>query len=144
LAGGSVVERPAPEDEPARAGAEPRQSDQRRPLRPADPPDPAGGLRQQRQRAWRAGQYATACQSALRALKLDPAASGASQVSDRCESKAREFFEEGENLQRTDVNQAKSYWRKVLNMVPRNNPYYAKAYSALNNAGRRRLQDEDE
>lgn len=96
------------------------------------------------QRAWRAGQYATACQSALRALKLDPAASGASQVSERCQAKAREFYEQGATLQRTDVNQAKSYWRKVLNMVPRNDPYYAKAYSALNNAGRRRLQDEDE
>jgi pSer/pThr/pTyr-binding forkhead associated (FHA) protein len=96
------------------------------------------------QRAWRAGQYATACQSALRALKLDPAATGASQVSERCQSKAREFYEQGDDLQRTDVNQAKSYWRKVLNMVPRNDPYYAKAYSALNNAGRRRLQDEDE
>lgn len=96
------------------------------------------------QRAWRAGQYASACQSAMRALKLDRGAAGASSLMQKCETKARDFYNQGDRLRRSDLNQAKSYWRKVLNMVPRNNPYYAKAYQAVNNAGRGRFQDEDE
>lgn len=96
------------------------------------------------QRAWRARQYASACQSALRALKLDRNASAAAQVSRQCESKAREFYSQGESLRSSNLTQAKNYWRKVLNMVPRSNPWYSKAYSSLNNSGRRRYQDEDE
>jgi pSer/pThr/pTyr-binding forkhead associated (FHA) protein/tetratricopeptide (TPR) repeat protein len=95
------------------------------------------------QRAWRAGQYASACQSAMRAQKIG-GSSASGSMSQHCESKAREFFQQGEGLRASDINQAKSYWRKVLNMVPRDNPYYTKAYSALNNSGRGRYQDEDE
>lgn len=96
------------------------------------------------QRAWRAGQYATACQNAIRASRIDRGSSVASSLSQRCESKAREFYTQGERLRRSDLNQAKSYWRKVLGMVPNNSATYRKAYEALNNAGRRRYQDEDE
>jgi hypothetical protein len=80
----------------------------------------------------------------MRALKIDRSAAGASSLMQKCESKARDFYNQGERLRRSDLNQAKSYWRKVLNMVPRNNSYYAKAYKAVNNAGRGRFQDEDE
>ena len=96
------------------------------------------------QRAWRAGQYATACQSALRALKAEPGASTAASISERCTTKAREYYEEGQAAAGSDLTQAKAMWRKVLNMVPRSDPWYTKAYSALNNAGRRRHLDEDE
>lgn len=95
-------------------------------------------------RAWRAGQYASACQSAMRAQKIDRSSSVSGSMSKRCEAKAREYYEDGERARRSDLNKAKGYWRKVLNMVPRNNHWYSKAYSALNNAGRRRYLDEDE
>lgn len=96
------------------------------------------------QRAWRAGQYATACQSALRALKIDRTATEAAEISSRCDSKAQEYYEAGVAEQRSDLTAAKSYWRKVLNMVPRSSPWYSKAYTSLNNAGRGRTEDEDE
>jgi len=96
------------------------------------------------QRAWRAGQYASACQSAQRALKLDRGASGASDVASRCAGKARDFYEQGMRAERSDLSRAKSYWRKVLNMVPQSNTWYKQAYKSLNNAGRGRHLDEDE
>jgi tetratricopeptide (TPR) repeat protein len=96
------------------------------------------------QRAWRAGQYASACSSALRALKIDSGAATARAISGKCDAKAREYYEAGERAQRRDLDKAKSYWRKVLNMVPRGSTWYTKAYTSLNNAGRRRHVDEDE
>lgn len=80
----------------------------------------------------------------MRAQKIDRSSSVSGSMSKRCEAKAREYYEDGERARRSDLNKAKGYWRKVLNMVPRNNHWYSKAYSALNNAGRRRYLDEDE
>lgn len=87
-------------------------------------------------RTWRAKQFASSCQSGLRALKLDKTDSKARSAIKRCETKAREFYNVGQKLASNDLSRAKSYWRKVLNMVSRTNPYYGKAYSALNDAAR--------
>jgi tetratricopeptide (TPR) repeat protein len=95
-------------------------------------------------RSWRAGQYTTACQYAMRVAKLDPASSFVEGMSKRCESQAQEYYEDGEAARSSDIDQAKALWRKVLNMVPRSSPWYSKAYNALNNTGRRGREDEDE
>ncbi len=96
------------------------------------------------QRAWSAGQYASACSSAMQALKLDRGSGGATSIASKCGSKARDYFEQGNRARSSDLNKARSLWRKVISMVPQGSPWYTKAYSALNNAGRRRELDEDE
>jgi hypothetical protein len=59
------------------------------------------------------------------------------------EAKAAELVGKGTALQKTNLNQAKTYWRMVIKMVPTTSPSYGKAYGLLN-AGGGAHKDEDE
>jgi hypothetical protein len=83
------------------------------------------------ERAYRAGRYATSCQSAHRAEKLGATDEALAEIAAKCESKARELYERGVASKATDLEAARGYFRKVLSMVPRSSPWYSRAYTAL-------------
>jgi tetratricopeptide (TPR) repeat protein len=59
------------------------------------------------------------------------------------ESKAKELTDRGASMQRSNLTQAKQYWRLVIRMVPPSSPSYARAYQLLNQGGGGH-KDEDE
>jgi len=59
------------------------------------------------------------------------------------EAKAAELVAKGQGLQKSNLNQAKTYWRMVVHMVPTTSPSYGKAYGLLNSGGTAH-KDEDE
>ena len=60
------------------------------------------------------------------------------------ENKAADLVQKGQAVQKSNVVQAKQYWRTVIKMVPNTSANYAKAYQLLNNAGGpHRDEDED-
>jgi tetratricopeptide (TPR) repeat protein len=59
------------------------------------------------------------------------------------DGKAAELVTKGQGMQKSNLVQAKQYWRMVIRMVPVGSPNYTKAYQLLNNAGAAH-KDEDE
>jgi tetratricopeptide (TPR) repeat protein len=92
------------------------------------------------QGAFRQGHYDVAYQAVTSAEKLGAGDGGLRR---QLETKASELVQRGQSLQRSNVNQAKQYWRMVMHMVPSSSATYAKAYSLLNNAAAKQ-QDQDE
>ena len=56
------------------------------------------------------------------------------------EGKASELVSQGQSQQKSNIGQAKTYWRTVLKMVPSSSPNYTKAYSLLNSASAPNIQ----
>jgi hypothetical protein len=93
--------------------------------------------------AWRAGRFASACQSVEAALRLDARNDTATSMARDCAAKARQFYEEGFALRSSDPDRAHELWRQVIQMVPRDNEWYSRAYERLNNT-QGPTRDEDE
>ena len=88
-----------------------------------------------------AGKYEEAYQSASAAQK---SGADASAVMKQLEQKASELVGQGVSAQKSNLGQAKQYWRTVLKMVPSSSPNYTKAYSLINSAtAPKRDEDED-
>jgi hypothetical protein len=93
------------------------------------------------QAAFAQGKYDQAFAAALQAQKLGASDGG---MLAKLEAKAQELTTKGSALQKSNLAQAKQYWRLVLKMVPTGSPVYNKAYTLLNNSGgQRRDEDED-
>ena len=59
------------------------------------------------------------------------------------EAKAKELTDKGVAVQKSNVGQAKGYWRQVIKMVPPSSPVYVRAYQLINASGGGH-KDEDE
>lgn len=92
------------------------------------------------QSAFRQGHYDVAYRAVSVAEKLGAGDGGLRR---QLETKASELVQRGQSVQRSNLNQAKQYWRMVMHMVPSSSSTYAKAYSLLNNAAAKQ-QDQDE
>ena len=87
------------------------------------------------------GNYEAAYQAAMAAQKGGGDASGLLRQLDQ---KAAELVSQGLAVQKSNIGQAKQYWRTVLKIVPSSSPNYTKAYSLINSASApRRDEDED-
>ena len=64
------------------------------------------------------------------------------QVRQSLERKASEFYGTGQKILRTQPEEAKALFRRILKMVAPDSPNYQKAYQALNT--RTRAADDDE
>ncbi len=93
------------------------------------------------QAAFNAGKYDQAFQTVTAAQRHGATDGGALLKS--LEGKAAELVQKGLGLQKSNLNQAKTYWRMVVHMVPTSSPSYSKAYGLLNQAGPAH-KDEDE
>ena len=92
------------------------------------------------QQAFAKGQFEVAYSAAKEAQRSGSDGGMLKQL----ENKAAELVQKGQSVQKSNVNQAKVYWRQVLRMVPQTSPTYAKAYQLLNNSvGQHRDVDED-
>jgi tetratricopeptide (TPR) repeat protein len=67
----------------------------------------------------------------------------ASSVLHQLEQKASDLVSQGVSVQKSNLPQAKQYWRTVLKIVPTSSSSYTKAYSLLNSASAPK-RDEDE
>jgi tetratricopeptide (TPR) repeat protein len=92
------------------------------------------------QAAFTQGKYDVAYSTVLNAQR---AGAGDGGLLKQLESKAGELVQKGAGVQKSNVNQAKQFWRMVIRMVPTSSASYAKAYQLLNNAGAAH-KDEDE
>jgi tetratricopeptide (TPR) repeat protein len=93
------------------------------------------------QQAFAQGKYDQAFQAAQQAQKLGASDGG---MMAKLESKAQELTNKGVAIQKSNLAQAKQYWRQVLKMVPAGSPTYNKAYTLVNNTGGpHRDEDED-
>jgi tetratricopeptide (TPR) repeat protein len=100
-----------------------------------------GGLGvQAAKQAFAAGKYEEAYSAALQAQK---GGADAGPIIKQLEQKAGELVNQGVAAQKSNIGQAKQYWRTVLKMVPSSSPNYTKAYSLLNSAAKP-SRDEDE
>jgi len=101
-----------------------------------------GGLGVQAARqSFAAAKFEEAYQSASAAQK---SGADASAVMKQLEQKASELVGQGVSAQKSNIGQAKQYWRTVLKMVPSSSPNYTKAYSLINSAtAPKRDEDED-
>jgi tetratricopeptide (TPR) repeat protein len=92
------------------------------------------------QAAFNAGKYDVAYSTVTSAQRHGAGDGG---LLKQLDAKAGELVAKGQGLAKSNVNQAKTYWRMVVHMVPTTSPNYAKAYSLLN-AGGGPHKDEDE
>jgi tetratricopeptide (TPR) repeat protein len=93
------------------------------------------------QQAFAAGKYDQAFLAAQQAQKLGASDGG---MMAKLEAKAQELTNKGVALQKSNLSQAKQYWRQVMKMVPTGSPTYNKAYTLVNNTGGpHRDEDED-
>jgi hypothetical protein len=93
------------------------------------------------QAAFQQGKYEQAYQAVQLAQKNGAGDGGLSR---QLEAKANELLAKGQAVQKTNLPQAKTYWRQVLRMVPNSSPIYGKTYGLLNNTGGpHRDEDED-
>jgi hypothetical protein len=92
------------------------------------------------QQAFTGGKYDQAYQAVLLAQKYGAGDGG---ILKQLEAKAGELVQKGQSVQKSNLNQAKTYWRMVTKMVPTSSPIYAKAYTLINNTGTAH-KDEDE
>jgi tetratricopeptide (TPR) repeat protein len=93
------------------------------------------------QQAFQQGKFDVASQAAQSAQKYGAGDGG---IPKQLEAKAGELVQKGQALQKTNIAQAKTYWRMVIKMVPIGSPSYTRAYSLLNNStATRRDEDED-
>ena len=101
-----------------------------------------GGLGvQAAKQAFAAGKYEEAYAAAVAAQK---GGGDAGALMKQLEQKASELVSQGVSVQKSNVGQAKQYWRTVLHMVPSSSPNYTKAYSLINSASApKRDEDED-
>lgn len=94
-------------------------------------------------RSWRNGNQMQACQCMVKAYKLAPESFSEPSIAAKCERSGQELYKAGLKARPSDLRQAKSYWRKVLSMLPETSPWYRKAYVRLNNPrGSKRAQNE--
>src|SRR5262249_10869442 len=73
------------------------------------------------QQAMQAGKYDQAYQSVQSAQRYGVSDGGMMKM---LEAKAGELVQRGQQAQKTNVNQAKNYWRLVIKMVPSSSPSY--------------------
>jgi hypothetical protein len=101
-----------------------------------------GGMGMQAaKQAFAAGQYEEAYSAALAAQK---GGGDAGPLLKQLEQKAGDLISQGVSMQKTNLNQAKQNWRRVLKMVASSSPNYTKAYSLINSAATpKRDEDED-
>ena len=93
------------------------------------------------QQQFTAGKFDQAYQSVQLAQKFGAGDGG---MLKQLESKANELVQKGQGMQKSNVNQAKTYWRMVCKMVPASSPTYAKAYGLINsNSGPTKDEDEN-
>jgi tetratricopeptide (TPR) repeat protein len=60
------------------------------------------------------------------------------------EEKAKDFFNRGLALEKANLAEAKTLYRRVLKMVPADSVWYVKSYAAVNKPSRNQSTDEDE
>jgi tetratricopeptide (TPR) repeat protein len=92
------------------------------------------------QQAFQQGKYDLAFSSVQQAQR---AGAGDGGLLKQLEAKAKELTDKGVSLQKSNVAQAKGYWRQVIKMVPPSSPSYVRAYQLINASGGGH-KDEDE
>ncbi len=93
------------------------------------------------QQAFQQGKLDEAFRAAREGQKMGTGDGG---VLKQLEGKAVELTNKGLNVQKSNLTQAKSYWRMVLKIVPDNSATYLKAYNLINNSvGPHKDEDED-
>lgn len=66
------------------------------------------------------------------------------KVRQMLEAEAKKMYTKGAAMEKTDADEAKGLYRRILKMVPADSPWYTKAYAALNKPSANKNQDEDE
>jgi tetratricopeptide (TPR) repeat protein len=92
------------------------------------------------QQAFQQGKYDLAFAAVQQAQR---AGAGDGGLLKQLEAKAKELTDKGVSLQKSNVGQAKGYWRQVIKMVPPSSPTYVRAYQLINASGGGH-KDEDE
>ena len=92
------------------------------------------------QQAFAQARYEAAFSAVQQAQKLGAGDGG---MLKQLEAKAKELTDKGSAVQKSNLPQAKQYWRQVLKMLPSSSAVYARAYQLVN-AGGAVHKDEDE
>lgn len=92
------------------------------------------------QQAFAQGKYEQAFAAVTQAQK---SGAGDGGLLKQLEGKAKELNDKGAAMQKSNLPQAKMYWRQVIKMVPSSSQQYARAYQMINSTGGGH-KDEDE
>jgi tetratricopeptide (TPR) repeat protein len=92
------------------------------------------------QQAFSQGKYEAAFAAVTQAQK---SGAGDGGMLKQLENKAKELNDKGAAMQKSNLPQAKQYWRQVIKMVPSSSQQYARAYQLINSTGGGH-KDEDE
>ena len=92
------------------------------------------------QQAFSQGKYEQAFAAVTQAQK---SGAGDGGLLKQLDAKAKELNDKGAAMQKSNLPQAKTYWRQVIKMVPSSSAQYARAYQMINSTGGGH-KDEDE
>lgn len=99
--------------------------------------------------AFSSGRYAQAYRAVQTARSYGGDTAALRRIMDHLSTKAKSVFNKGYVARNSNLSRAKSYWRKVMRMVPSSNKWHKKAKWFLNNYGKSKsrgggIADEDE
>jgi tetratricopeptide (TPR) repeat protein len=97
--------------------------------------------------AFSSGRYAQAYRAVKTARSYGGDSAALRRILTQLDAKAKSFFSKGYVSRDSNLSKAKSYWRKVLRMVPSSSVWHKKAKWFLNNYGKSKsggAADEDE